>query len=180
MDEIIQKIKSETDIFSKARLIRHLLREKEMKVIDLAKTLSMTSSYICHLNRLNNLPEAIVDGYYSHLINISHLFLLSRIKDEKKLMAVYEKVLSDNMTIKQTEELISELVYEVKLNGVYMKLDEKNKLKENIKKKHPEIDVSIIQTRSRAKVNLLIKGSLEETSKKIKKIINELTEEDHS
>ena len=79
MDETIEKIKKETDVFSKAKLIRYLIREKNVKVIDLAKKLSLTPSYICHLNRLNSLSEIIVDGYYSHLISTSHLFLLSRI-----------------------------------------------------------------------------------------------------
>lgn len=175
MDAAIEKIKTETDVFAKARLIRHLLHDKEMRVIDLAKALLMTSSYICHLNRLNNLPEAIVDGYYSRLINISHLFLLSRIRDGKKLMAVYEKILSYNLTIRQTEDLINEIVHEIRSGGAYMRTDEKNKLKEKLEKKFPEIEASIIQTRSRVRINLLVKGSLENTSKMIKKIFSGLT-----
>lgn len=175
MEETIEKIKNETDVFSKAKLIRYLLIERGMKVIELAKKLSLTSPYICHLNRLNEIPEAIVDGYYSKLVDISHLFLLSRIKDKKKMIEVYEKVLADDLTIRQTEELISEIVHQVKDKGSYLGLEEKNTLKEKLIKKYPDMKPSINQTRVKGKIEIEIRGNLEETSKKIKEIFNELS-----
>lgn len=175
MDETIEKIKGETDIFTKAKLIRHLLINEGIKVIDLAKKLSLTSSYICHLNRLNDLPEAIVDGYYSKLVNISHLFLISRIKDKKKMVEIYEKVLTDNLTIRQTNELIDEVVHQVKASGNYLSLEEKDALKKALIKKYPELMLSISQTRVKGRIEILIKGNLRETSKKIKEIFNELS-----
>jgi len=174
MDETIEKIKKETDVFSKAKLIRYLLREKNYKVIDLAKKLSLTSSYICHLNRLNHISEMIVDGYYSKLINISQLFLLSRIKDLKKMFTVYEKVLSDDLTIRQTEELIREIIYEVKTKGSFLKPQNKAELIEAVEKKYPDLKVNISQTRTKARINLEIKGSLEKTTKLTKDIIKKL------
>jgi ParB family chromosome partitioning protein len=174
MDDSIEKLKLEKDIFSKAKLVRFLLKEKDIKVMDLAAKLSLTSSYICHLNRLNEIPEIIIDGYYSNLVNISHLFILSRIKDKKKMLEIYEKILSDNLTIRQTDDLISELIHQVKASGKYLIPEEKFKLKEDLEKRFPNMKTSITQTRSRTKINLELKGSLEETSAKTKKIFNEL------
>ncbi|KKQ24176.1 MAG: ParB-like protein partition protein [Candidatus Roizmanbacteria bacterium GW2011_GWC2_37_13] len=176
MDETIEKIKNETDVFAKAKLIRYLLREKNFKVIDLAKKLDLTSSYICHLNRLNSLSEIIVDGYYSKLVNISHLFLLSRIKDKKKLIEIYEKVLTDNLTIRQTEELIREVLYEIKTKGSYLKVKDKRELIENFEKKYPDLEVNISQTRMRAKIIFEIKGNLEKTTKFVKELERSISE----
>lgn len=174
MDETIERIKKETDIFSKAKLIKYLLREKNIKLLDLAKKLHITPSYLCHLNRLNRLPEIIVDGYYSKLIKLSHLFVISRVKEEDKLIKIYEQVLSNNLTIKQTEDLIREIVYEIKDKGNFINKDEKEKLLTQVKEKYNGVIFQITQSRTRAKVLIEIKGSLEETSKKIKKIISGL------
>jgi len=170
MDELIERIKNEKDIFSKAKLIKHLLKEKSIKVVDLAGKLWMTSSYLCHLNRLNNLPEIVIDGYYSGLVNISHLFLISRVKEEKKLIQIYEKILSDNLTVKQTEDLIREIVYEIKNKGNYIKKKEKEDLIYRIKNRFPDANINITQTRTKSKVMIEIKGNLEKTSKMLREL----------
>lgn len=174
MEDTIEKIKKETNVFSKAKLIRYLLREKNIKVIDLAKKLSLTSSYICHLNRLNHISEIIVDGYYSNLVNISQLFLLSRIKNSKKMLEIYEKILSDDLTIRQTEELIREVIYEVKTKGSFLKPQDKAELIETVGMKYPNLKINITQTRTKARINLEIKGSLDQTTKLTKEIIKKL------
>lgn len=170
MEEIVEKIKKETDIFKKAKLIRYLLKEKKLKVYQLAEKLSITPAYLCHLNRLNNLPEIVIDGYYSKLITISHLFLISRVKDEIKVINIYEKVLADNLTIRQTEELIREIVYEIKDKGNYLKTKEKQEIINQIKNKYQKIEVKISQTRTKGSLFLEIKGDLETTSKVLKKL----------
>jgi hypothetical protein len=177
MDEIIERIKKENDVFSKAKLIRHLLREKEIRVVDLAGKLGMTPAYICHLNRLNTLPEAVIDGYYSKLINISTLFLLSRIKDKQKLIAIYEKVLTYNPTLKEIEDLIHEEIYQISNRGDFIKKEDREKMIDRLKKKVKNAEIKISQTRTRGRIIFEIKGNLEETSKTIKKIIGAMTKE---
>lgn len=174
MEQILEKIKKEKDVFIKARLIKYLLVEKQLKVKDLAEKIGMTSSYICHLNRLNHLPEAVVDGYYSNLINISTLFTLSRIKDQDKLINIYEKVLANNLTLQQLDELIREELYQIKDKGEFLKKEEKENLVNKFKNKYNEAQIKIIQTRTKGKILIEIKGNLEKTSKYLRKIINEL------
>lgn len=170
MEEILEKIKKEVDVFKKAKLIKYLLKEKKLKVYQLAEKLSITPAYLCHLNRLNNLPDIVVDGYYSKLITISHLFLISRVKDEDKIIKIYEKVLADNLTIRQTEELIREVIYEIKDKGNYLKTKEKQKIIEGIKNKYQKVEVKISQTRTRGSLFIEIKGNLETTSKILKEL----------
>ncbi len=175
MDETVEKIKKETDVFSKAKLIRYLLRDKNYRVIDLAKALSITPAYLCHLNRLNKLPDIVVDGYYSKLVNISTLFIISRVKDQKKLIGIYEKILADSLTIKQTEDLIREELYQVKDKGSYIRRKDKDEMVDRIEKKFLGVEAKISQTRTRTKVILEIKGNLEKSSSIANQVVSELT-----
>lgn len=171
----IEEINKETDIFAKAKKIDSLVHEKNFRIIDIAKALGKTSSYICHLLRLAKLPEIIVDGYYSKLVSISHLFILSRIKDKKKLFQVYEQLIAGNFTVQNTEELVRETLYEIHSVGNRLKKEEINQVIEEIKKNNPDLDIKIIQTRIKGKIILEIKGSLENTSTVLKKILEKLS-----
>lgn len=174
MEKILQQIKSETDPFLKAKLLRHLIKEKDLKIIDLAKKLNLTPSYICHFLRLNNLPEIVVDGYYSKMISLSHLFVLSRLKDKQKMIEIYEKVLVKDLTVVQTEELVREATHQIKTIGNYLTNDEKNQAVEKIESLGKNLKAKIIQTRIKSKVIIEIKGSLKETTEILKKVFQKL------
>ncbi len=170
----IQQIQNESDIFAKAKLLRFLVREKNIRVIDLAKLLGKTPSYICHLIRLASLPDIIVDGYYSDLISISHLFIISRIKDQKKLLEIYEQLLKNNYTVLQTEDLIREVLYEIKSSGKRLAKDELEDLIQKIKEKNRDIQIKAIQTRIKGKMVVEIKGNLENTSHALRGLLKRL------
>ncbi|MCS7092824.1 MAG: hypothetical protein NZL96_00090 [Patescibacteria group bacterium] len=180
MEEIIEKIKSTEDVLEKARLTVSLIKEKGLKVKEVAQYLKVSPSYICHLERIVALPEIIIDGYYANLISASHLFLLSRLRDKDELVEVYEKILSENLTVAQAETLIREKKYQIKDVGDYLKKEEKEKFFTQLTKKFPEISPKLIQTRKNAKLIFQIKGNLEKTSKLIRRIVSELTLEEDS
>ena len=174
IDNLITNIKKETDIFAKAKLIDNLLKEKNFKIIDLAKELSITSSYICHLLRLNKLPEIIVDSYYSKSINISHLFILSRINNQEKMIGAFEEILKKSLTVSQTEELIREYLYGIKTKGSHLRLKAKEEMIKKFLEKYPDAKIKIVQTRVKGKIIIEIKGDLSKTSKAISNITNQL------
>lgn len=175
VDEIVEKIKKEDDIFSRARLVGHLLKEKKVKVVDLSKKLGINSSYVCHINRLNKLPDIIIDAYYSKLISVSHLFLISRLKDFKSMVEVYEKILSGGLSIQATENLIREYLYGIKPKGGYLNDKERLKLEQGISGKAEGVDAKILQTRVHSKLTIEIKGSLDKTSKILKDMAKKLS-----
>lgn len=175
IEQLILQIKQETDIFAKAKLLKFLVHEKNIRIVDLAKSLGKTSSYICHLIRLASLPDIIIDGYYSELISISHLFIISRIKDQKKLLEIYEQLLKGNFTVQKTEEMVREALYEIKNKGQHLQKEEIKKAIEAIKEKNKDMSIKIIQTRIKGKIILEIKGSLENTSHALKDVLNKLS-----
>lgn len=171
---ILKQIKEDRDIFQKSRLLEYLIREKNLRVIDLANKIGYKSSYICHLLRLKKIPEVVVDGYYSKSISSSHIFILSRLNEKKQMIDLYEKILGDNLTVKQTESAVRNYLYQVKSIGKYINKETQEKLTRKIKEKYPELDIEIIQTRIRGKVIFEVKGDLEKSSKMIQGILEKL------
>ncbi len=171
---LLKKIKEDKDIFQKSRLLEYLIRERNLRVIDLANKIGYKSSYICHLLRLKKIPEAIVDGYYSKSVSSSHIFILSRLNDKKQMIELYEKILGENVTVKQTENEVRNYLYQIKSIGKYIKKEDVEKLTKKIKEKYPEINIEVIQTRIKGKIILKVKGDLEKTSKSIKTVLTKL------
>lgn len=176
IDEVVEKIKKEDDIFSRARLVGHLLKDKKVKVVDLAKKLGINSSYVCHINRLNRLPDIIIDAYYSKLVSVSHLFLISRIRDFKSMVEVYEKILSHGLSIQATENLLREYLYGIKPKGGYLQDKDRIKLEAGIGKQFEGINAKILQTRVYSKLTIEIKGNLDKTSKILKELAKKLSD----
>ncbi len=168
-DKLVEQIKNETDIFNKAKLIEFIIKQKKERIVDLAKKLSMKPSYICHILRLNRLPDLVIDGYYARNISLSHLFVVSRLKNKDEIIKLYEKLLSKPMTVLQTEEIVRENLYGTKTKGEYIQKDEIKRFEDFIKRDN--IKVKIIQTRIKSKCIIEIKGNLEKTSELLRKLM---------
>ncbi len=173
-EKVIAKIKNEADIFEKARLLSYLIKNKELRIIDLAKELNCTSSYLCHILRLLKLPELVIDGYYSKEITISHLFIVSRLIDQKDMIELYEKILGKNFTVAQTEAEVRELLHQVKTEGIYLTKEEKNKFISTIKEKNKYAQIEIIQTRIKGRLCFEVKGSARLTSDILRKLLEKI------
>lgn len=162
--DYIEQIKSETDYFGKAKLVNFLIHQKHIKVKDLAAALGLKPSYLCHIMRLNKLSEIIMDGYYSKLITMSHLFVLSLLKSQEDIMNIYEIVLREGLTVLHTEELVREKLHGITPGGEYI-----DKLKiQNAKLKLKEdygAETKVVQTRIKTKLLIEWNGSREARKK---------------
>ncbi len=174
ISSLLNKIKEDRDIFQKSRLLEYVIKEKKLRIIDLANKIGYKSSYICHLLRLKKIPDVVVDGYYSKSISSSHIYVLSRLNDKKQMIDLYEKILGENYTVKQTEMAVREYLYQVKSVGKYINKESTEKLTQKIREKYPELNIQIIQTRIKGKVILEVKGDLEKSSKILKQILEKL------
>jgi len=171
---LLNQIKEDKDIFQKTRLLEYIIKEKNLRIVDLAKKIGFKPSYICHLLRLKKIPDVVIDGYYSKSVSSSHIYLLSRLNDKKQMIDLYEKILEQNYTVKQTENTVRNYLYQVKSIGKYINKESVEKLTQKIKEKFPELNIQIIQTRIRGRVILEIKGDLEKSSKILKLILEKL------
>ena len=162
--DYIEQIKRETDYFGKTKLVNFLIHQKHIKVKDLASALSMKPSYLCHIMRLNKLSEIIMDGYYSKLITMSHLFVLSLLKSQEDIMNVYEIVLREGLTVLHTEELVREKLHGVKPGGEYVEEIKIQNLKSKFKVDYGA-ETKIVQTRIKTKIIIEWKGPREARKK---------------
>lgn len=174
IDRVITQIKNSLDPFDKAKLLNYLYLQKQIRISDIAKLLTMKSSYICHFLRLNRLPAMIIDGYYTKLISLSHLFIISRVKDQNKIISVYEKILSHNLTVMQTEELVRDVVHAIKSRGRYLDENYKNNIIAKLSAIYRNMRVKLIQSRIKSKLIFEIKGNLEETNKTLTIIVDKI------
>lgn len=175
MEKLVSQLKAETDPFVKAKLMKSLIRDYDLRLIQLAKILSLKPAHLCHYLRLNRLSEIVVDGYYANNISLSHLFVISRLKDRNEIINLYEKVLTKNLTVLETEELVREILHGVKTEGSILSPEEKDRYASKFPK---EMLVKIIQTRIKGKLLIEVKGSLATTTKFLRMILNKLTEKD--
>lgn len=171
---LIEELKRETDFILKAKLLKKLIEEKKNTIKKLSKELQIKPAYVCHILRLNRLPEIVIDGYYGKNISLSHLFIISRLKDEEKISAAYEQVLTNSLTVLQTEELVREQLYQTKTSGTYLTGNEKDNYIGKITADRKKIKAKIIQTRIKSKLVIEILGDLEKTTKELKKLLKKM------
>lgn len=171
IDSVFTQIKDSQDYFQKAKLILFLKRDRGLRVNEIGKKIGLKPSYISHILRLNHLPELVKDGYYSKLISVSHLFIISRLKTDKQMIDVYEKILGDNLSTQQTESMIREILYQLKDRGEYLSQEERSEFSKNYNG-NDAIRTQIIQSRLKGKLIIEIKGNLEKTSEELRKIMN--------
>lgn len=167
MDPIVlqtfDQIRLNDDFFEKAKLIDYLKIEKQIPLYKISQGTNIKPSYLCHILRLKKLPPLVVDGYYSKLISISHLFIISRLKDQESMITAYEKILSNSLTVSATEVLVREKLYNVTGEGEAFSKEQVTKFVEMLKNR-AGFKVEVIQTRTKGKINLEIKGGREKTT----------------
>ena len=171
---IIEQVKIEADFFKKADLLNFLKTQKKVRIKDLSKLLDIKPSYLCHILRLNKLPDIIRDGHYSKMVSISHLFIIARLSNQTDMLTVYEKVLGENLTALQTDELVRQFLYSVSSDGEYISAQEIEQYIGRIKKSHNDLHIKVTQTRVKGKILIEVKGGLERSTETIRKIIKKL------
>ena len=90
------------------------------------------------------------------------------------MIEVYEKVLGDSLTVKATEELVRDILYGIKTEGVYIGPEEKREYGEKVTGLRKNLKLKIIQTRIKSKIILEVKGNLENTSKIVRGLLKNI------
>lgn len=166
---LINQLKKEKNPIIIGRILFQLHKKEGIKIVDLAKITNKKPAALAHLIRLNKLPDTIIDGFLSQMISLSHLYVISRLKNEDEMIEIYEKVLIKGLTVAETELLVREKKYEIKTEGKYIDKNYIEKIKSIFEKER--IEIKIVQSRLRIRVIMTAKGSLKKTSVKMRKIL---------
>lgn len=171
--QLFEQFLQEKDVFKKAQILTILKRDKEVRIVEMAKHLNMKPSYISHILRLHKLPAMVVDGYYSKAISPTHLYVLARLQNHQQMQTAYEHVLANNLSVFDTEILVRTVLYGINSVGEYVSVDEVRVFMVQMKK--IGVDAKIIQSRIRSKLVLEMKGDLLTSSVKLREMMKLLT-----
>ena len=170
--ELLNKLRVEEDVFKVSSILHQLIREEQMPLVQVSRELGAKPSYISHLLRIKKLPSIVIDGYYSKTVSLSHLFIISRLTSVDDMIKVYEQVLSGNLPTAKTEELVRELLFHVDSKGERVNKNRVESIKTKFKEKG--IDFEVVQTRTKGRIVLEMKGNLERTSGLIEELLEVL------
>lgn len=170
--ELLEHLRTEEDVFKVSELLHKLIRDEQVPLVQVSRELGAKPSYVSHLMRIKKLPSIIIDGYYSKSISLSHLFIISRLNTVEDMIAVYEKVLANNLPTAKTEELVREILFHVDSRGERVNKQKMQALKDKFKRRG--VDLDITQTRTKGRISLEMKGNLETTTQFIEEITQAL------
>lgn len=172
VDELIKTLKQEKNPIIQGKIIYQLTKKEGVLLKKISQLLNKKSSALSHLLRLNKLPEAIIDGYLSRMVSLSHLYVISRLDDEESMLEVYENVLTKDLSVAATEELVRQKKHQIISEGSYF--DDKQLISLKKVLYQYNVDLKLIQSRVKTRVILTFKGNLKEANKFLKKFFQGL------
>lgn len=97
-----------------ATAYRKLLEELKITQEELAKRLGKSRSYITNMLGLLGLPEMVKTMIIDNRISMSHARVLSKIEDNEKVLALANKIIRENLSVRQVEDLALDEEYKKK------------------------------------------------------------------
>ncbi len=156
---------------------RRLIDECNLTQDKLADRVGKNRSTVTNYLRLLKLPAEIQSGIQNKLITQGHAKALINIESPEKQSEIYEKVISNKLSVRETENLIREVNFPIKKEAVKT---QKNKLPEefvSFKKKLSEIfDSKVnIKRNNAGRGSISISFTSDEEFQKIKELLSNVS-----
>lgn len=167
----------------RALAYKRLIDEFGLGTNEVAKKVGKSAPTISNTIRLLSLPDAIKDALVAGVITEGHVRPLISVGDTKLMLDLFKKILKENSTVRQTEELARQVKGEVqKREGRSNKTDklwipELDEMAKVMQQKQGLDKMSIFQSRSQARMVLVLKGDVDVTGPKIRRLYEILSKE---
>lgn len=164
----------------KGQAYKRLIDEFGLSTNEVATRVGKSVPAISNTIRLLSLPDAIKDALVAGVITEGHVRPLISLGDNQLMLDLFRKILRENSTVRQTEELARQAKAEVQKREPRSKNDqlwipELDSMAHEIEEKNSADKVMIYQSRSKARIIIEFKGEAEQTSEKIKQIYSALS-----
>ncbi len=164
----------------KALAYKRLIDEFGLGTNEVAKKVGKSAPTVSNTIRLLSLPDAIKDALVAGVITEGHVRPLLSLGDPKLMLELFKKILRENSTVRQTEDLARQIKAEVQKKEPRAKLDrlyipELDDMAKKLEEKYKFNKVAIHQSGTQAKITMVIKGDAELTTVKIKEIYEMLS-----
>lgn len=164
----------------KALAYKRLIDEFGLGTNEVAKRVGKSAPTVSNTIRLLSLPDAIKDALVAGVITEGHVRPLISLGDSKLMLELFKKILRENSTVRQTEELARHMKGEVQKKepkkNDQLWVPELDEMASEVKERLQFNKVAIFQSRSMARVVIEVKGDVDVTTPKLKEIHKILTE----
>ncbi len=159
----------------RALAYKRLIDEFGLGTNEVAKRVGKSAPTVSNTIRLLSLPDAIKDALIAGVITEGHVRPLISLGDPKLMLELFKKILRENSTVRQTEELARKVKSEVEKKEPHTVKDklyvpELDDMAKEIREQHRYDKVAFFQSRSMARLVIEIKGDPGETTPKLKAI----------
>lgn len=164
----------------RAQAFKRLIDEFGQTPTILSKKIGKSLAYVSNSLRLLTLPDAIKDALISGSTTEGHARALIALEEDVAIVEGFKAVLSKNLSVRQTEELVRKTKSETnvpkhtwKTRG-WLKTDEieriEKDLTESLTQNGISTKVKVWQSRVQAKILLTFDGAIDKTSQILEKI----------
>lgn len=164
----------------KALAYRRLIDEFGLGTTEVAKRVGKSVPAVSNTIRLLSLPDAIKDALVAGVITEGHVRPLLSLGEHKLMLDVFKKILRDNYTVRQTEELARRVKGDIQKKEPSSEKDqlwvpEQDQMAKEIEERHTVDKVAIFQSSKLARITIVVKGDPDSTTQKLKSIHELLT-----
>ncbi|MBI2443468.1 MAG: ParB/RepB/Spo0J family partition protein [Candidatus Levybacteria bacterium] len=159
----------------RALAYKRLIDEFGLGTNEVAKRVGKSAPTVSNTIRLLSLPDAIKDALVAGVITEGHVRPLISLGDPKLMLEVFKKILKDNLTVRQTEDLSRKIKGDVqqkepKTEVSQLYVPEQDEMADQLRKKYNFDDVKIYQSSKLARMTIIVKGDVETTTQKMKNL----------
>lgn len=159
----------------RALAYKRLIDEFGLGTNEVAKRVGKSAPTVSNTIRLLSLPDAIKDALVAGVITEGHVRPLISLGDPKLMLELFKRILRDNLTVRQTEDISRKVKGETQQREPQSKKDrlwipEQDTMAQQLQEKFNVDDVKIFQSSKLARMTIVIKGDVDVTTKKLKLI----------
>jgi ParB family chromosome partitioning protein len=167
----------------KALAYKRLIDEFGLGTNEVARRVGKSAPAVSNTMRLLSLPDAIKDALVANVISEGHVRPLISLDDPKLMLEVFKRILRDNSTVRETEEIARQVKgtlekqeMQDRERAVGLKpndrlwVPEQDEMAKELKAKYDFHKVTIFQSSKIARLTFEIKGDVEKTTEKLKQI----------
>jgi ParB-like chromosome segregation protein Spo0J len=138
---------------------------------------SVFAPTISNTIRLLSLPDAIKDALVAGVISEGHVRPLISLGDPKLMLELFKKILRENATVRQTEELARKIKSEQDRENAtgdkkraQLYVPEQDAMADELMKRYEAHKVQFFQSGKEARVTFVFRGEIGETTQKLKQL----------
>ncbi len=163
----------------RALAYKRLIDEFGLGTNDVARKVGKSAPTVSNTMRLLSLPDAIKDALVAGVITEGHVRPLISLGDPALMLDLFKKILKENTTVRQTEELARQIKGDLQKKEPrtprdHMYIPELDEMAKNLKTQYSLDKVNVSQSRSLTRVTIEIKGDPEVTTPKLQELVGKL------